>query len=407
MHFGIPTAVLVVAVAAGHGYLWLRFVRDTGHARAWGRAAAAALVLLGTAVVNALEPDLVAITGDLVDGTVASLGPSKRDGGPPRPPRRQELLEAVSLTPGRDPPPLGWMKKLVVLCHGDCAGTGSWGAGLMDADSPATLRKRGVDVIEYDSPLKATGKWDDAIPLTGQEGTGVHDWVYFFGDHGNFRPLKEGDFLYQAPSSSSAAQTPVYGPTALNGRSYGAVKTFVDGLERRSFKAKVIWLDCCWSAGFIPLMSRLLAESGHIVGFFCPAINPALIGLKRLLAEGSLNRGGVAAFTRELGWRDEQVEEGSEAFQGVMTARRAFTQVCYSRHRDRVFRDENFQKVADAYAVLTFANVEERENEVRQLAAYLNGQGFQISDVSNLEMHRRMTTYPWSSAHDTIAEAAS
>lgn len=66
------------------------------------------------------------------------------------------------------------------------------------------------------------------------------DWLIFYGSHGNFQ----------------------YGePTMLNGLDYDAAKLLVAKLLSLEVMANTIVLDCCFSAGFIPLLTPLLVTN--------------------------------------------------------------------------------------------------------------------------------------------------
>ncbi len=91
---------------------------------------------------------------------------------------------------------------------------------------------KGAHTITY-------GAHATSIPVTGLPKTmrGEVDGIVFYGSHGNF---------------ANGA------PTQLNGVTEGVTRALVSDLVKMGVKTHTIVLDCCFSAGFIPLFRQLL-----------------------------------------------------------------------------------------------------------------------------------------------------
>jgi hypothetical protein len=285
------------------------------------------------------------------------------------------------------------MKRMIVLCRGDA---GMPATGLTNEGAEQGLTAAGVEIVVYPRARARSEHpedWDVAIPLQGTEGQGKYAWIYFFGDHGNFRVLDARDELYERPG--------VYGPASMNGRHYRVVRTFVETLVRNGAKARVIVLDCCWSASFIPLFRQILENNGHVIGFFCPALSTSLIGPRRIHEKRELNRAFVDAYEHELADRVEKASEDFFPAPLTMQARSAFIQVCYSMLDNIIYRDENFAPMSEGYSAADMG-VEQRRTDVAALETYLRGRGLAISDVSTVEMQRRMWTIAYTGVADSF-----
>src|SRR5262249_50074622 len=97
----------------------------------------------------------------------------------------------------------------------------------------------------------------------------------------------------------------VVGPASMNGRGYAIVKRFLEGLRSYRIRAKMMYLDTCFSAAFVPLMRDLLTEDGHIMGYICAEPNWCMLGLPRLLAAASLHAAFTATLAHESTTRGE------------------------------------------------------------------------------------------------------
>ncbi|MCP3940733.1 MAG: hypothetical protein GY710_04535 [Desulfobacteraceae bacterium] len=233
------------------------------------------------------------------------------------------------------------MRKLVIRCKGDAKYAGSiLGKGFV---KNPTAFDSNMDFIEFEPQEGYAGKINFPHHLR-QRSNITYEWIYFYGHHGNFRVLKQDDSLYlkryqkvyaelerefgsalekfsdryylnktlsvsvdynmgrsadfirqgkyedairsismalKALKGKVESRIKAYGPSALSGRNYAVTSQFVNELKKRSIKAKLILLDCCWSAGFIPLMSQVLTQQGCIFAYPCPDMTP--IGLHKSL----------------------------------------------------------------------------------------------------------------------------
>lgn len=307
------------------------------------------------------------------------------------------------------------MRKLVVRCKGDAGGFFANGY----VDNPTAVDSN-LDFIEFEPTESYTGDIDFPSYLKSSRNL-TYEWIYFYGHHGNFRVLKPNDYphnksairKYQqayrelekhagrlmnrttavtvdnnvwraqqffgkgkyadavrmmnlAVSAVGGQKGKVFGPASLSGRNYAVTKKFVEDLNARQLRAKVVILDCCWSAAFIPLLSELLVPKGHIFAYFCSDSTP--IGLSR-----SLKNAVMDAFDKTKSLASEY---------GITGA--GLVQVLYAHQARTVYRYSRFLDAATHwfYAAST--------EEVRELEEYLHSERVQISDIPDSQLLFKM-----------------
>ncbi len=199
------------------------------------------------------------------------------------------------------------MVKLMFICKGD---------GYKERNEVAysSLNKNisNLKIKEYESKEDYTGK----ISINDLNDDTELEWLYFGGHHGNFRELKKKDkFDHKYELSNN------FFPTALNGRNFTVISELIKGFKKKKISAKLIILDCCHSAGYIPLLKEILSDKGIIIAAY-QNVNTLLINFYNSSIKKTLEK--------RYGVEEEDIGN--------------FSYVIYSKKQNSLFRTENNMK---------------------------------------------------------------